>query len=71
MGRLCHIPTLHHDVRFPPGGNMLGNQWSLTMPKKNYHDDSLSSNGDPMPAVTWRKAGVPVNPDGLDTDAAR
>jgi len=30
-----------------------------------------TSNGDPMPAVTWRKAGVPVNPDGLDTDAAR
>ena len=29
------------------------------------------SNGDPMPAVSWRKAGVPVNPDGLDTDAAR
>ena len=21
---LCHIPTLHHDVRFPPGGNMTG-----------------------------------------------
>ena len=45
------------------------------MTKKNDddhdHDDSLSSNGDPMPAVTWRKAGVPVNPDGLDTDAAR
>ena len=33
--------------------------------------DLLCSNGDPMPAVTWRKAGVPVNPDGLDTDAAR
>ena len=31
----------------------------------------FSSNGDPMPAVSWRKAGVPVNPDGLDTDAAR
>ena len=29
------------------------------------------SNGDPMPVVSWRKAGVPVNPDGLDTDAAR
>ena len=21
----CHIPTLYHYVRFPPGGNMLGN----------------------------------------------
>ena len=21
---LCHIPTLHHDVRFPPGGNLTG-----------------------------------------------
>jgi len=30
-----------------------------------------TSNGDPMPVVSWRKAGVPVNPDGLDTDAAR
>ena len=30
-----------------------------------------TSQGDPMPTLTWRKAAVPLTPDGLDTDGTR
>ena len=36
---LCHVPTLHHDDIFPPGGNMTGGNMLVGHDDDDVDDD--------------------------------
>ena len=69
---LCHIPTLHHDVRFPPGGNLPGGN---ILGNHDGDDDDGDDDDDGYPAYSHQseshQVGILHHDEGWEYDTVK